>query len=126
MGATYNCKALYKVKVRPDPSTANATDQSLLAGQTFQISEIVPDRLDPTNTAKKWGHIFGGPYDGKYTALEYPSNPVPISTYTKIEPTPETDPIPDPVKEKIEELTVVYRYGDGTTETEDFIRKPVS
>lgn len=90
--ATYNCKTLYKVKVRPDASTANATDIAMPAGTTFQISEIVPDRLDPNNTAKKWGHIFGGVFDGLYTALEYPGNPIPISTYTKIETTPPTDP----------------------------------
>ena len=82
--ATYNCKALYKVKVRPDPSTANATEEWLLANELFQISEIVPDRLDPTNPLKKWGHIVGGAHDNKYTALEYPGNSVPISTYTPI------------------------------------------
>ena len=93
--ATYNCKTLYKVKVRPDPSTANATELAMSAGTTFRISEIVPDRNDPNNTAKKWGHIFGSDFDGLYTALEYPGNPVPISSYTKIESTPPAVLYPD-------------------------------
>jgi len=61
------------------------------AGTEFQISEIVPDKLDPNNPAKKWGHIFGGPHDGKYTALEYPGNPIPISSYDFISSDP---PVP--------------------------------
>ena len=95
--ATYNCKALYDVKVRTAPNTANTSTEKFLAGDTFQISEIVADSLDPTNTAKKWGHIFGGQFDGKYTALEYPSNPVPISSYTLItpDPTPTTPTFPE-------------------------------
>lgn len=93
MTAKYNCVALYNVKVRPDPSTANSTNLQLPAGEAFQISEIVPDRLDPANTAKKWGHIFGGRFDGLYTALEYPSNPIPISSYKLIDnTTPPVEP----------------------------------
>lgn len=107
--ATYNCKTLYKAKVRPDPSTANATDLAMPAGTTFQVSEIVPDRLDPFNTAKKWGHIIGGVFNGLYTALEYPGNPVPISSYTLIETTPPTEP---PVA-KYPDMLIVTPVVDG-------------
>ena len=117
MIAKYNCVALFNVKVRPDPSTANSTNLQLLAGEAFQISEIVPDRLDTTNAAKKWGHIFGGQFDGKYTALEYPSNPVPISSYTLIDNT--IPPVPSE-KVKIISLTVTANYADGSTETNEF------
>ena len=61
-------------------------------GTAFQIYEIVPDSLDPNNPAKKWGKIFGGVYDGKYTALEYPGNQSPISSYAIIDGTPPTPP----------------------------------
>jgi len=80
----YNCVANFDVKVRPTPDTANSTSDKILAGTTFQISEIVPDRLDPSNPSKKWGKILGGVYDGKYTALEYPNNTNPISSYTPV------------------------------------------
>lgn len=119
MAAKFNCVALYNVKVRPDPSTANSTNLQLLADETFQISEIVPDRLDPTNASKKWGHIFGGQFDGKYTALEYPSNPVPISSYTLIETPPVEPPVPGE-KVKILSLSVTANYEDGSSETNEF------
>ena len=106
--ATYNCKALYDVKVRTAPNTANTSTEKFLAGDTFQISEIVSDSLDPTNMAKKWGHIFGGKFDGKYTALEYPSNPVPISSYTPIV----TDPPPDTTPTFPESFTLVDPQGN--------------
>ncbi len=97
--ATHNCKARAAVKVREQPHTANASTKTLAINEKFQISAIVPDGLDPTNPNKKWGHIFGGRYDGLYTALEYPGNISPISTYEPIPGTsvPIPDPIPDPV-----------------------------
>lgn len=115
MEATYNCVARFDVKVRPTPDTANSTSLQIKAGTAFQISEIVPDRLDPTNTLKKWGHIFGGVYDGKYTALEYPNNSNPISTYTPIVVDPPGDGGGEPpVTPKIIGLTVIPHLEDGT------------
>jgi hypothetical protein len=109
--ATYNCKVMPTitngVKVRPDPSTANATDIKMSAGTSFQISEIVPDRLDPTNAAKKWGHIFGGIHDGKYVALEYPGNPIPICSYTAINATPQPTPDKFSVEFVLSELGLI-------------------
>lgn len=95
MVAKYNCVARFDVKVRPTPDTMNSTNDMITAGTSFQISEIVPDRIDPNNELKKWGKIFGGRYDGKYTALVYPNNSNPISTYTPItsEPPPPTGEI---------------------------------
>jgi hypothetical protein len=94
MAATYNCKARHDAKVRIHPNTNNITNPSvglILKDQTFQISAIVPDNSDPGNTAKKWGVIEGGQFHGKHTALEYPGNDNPISTYT---PIPGTTPPP--------------------------------
>lgn len=54
----------------------------------FQISEIVSDRIDPTNTLKKWGHIIGGVYDGKYVALEYTQTPSHLCDYVLIDTQP--------------------------------------
>ena len=93
MLATYNCVTRFDVKVRPTPDTLNTTSLKMLAGTSFQISEIVADRLDPNNSSKKWGHIIGGQYDGMYTALEYPNNSNPISTYTPIVVIPPSDEI---------------------------------
>lgn len=104
MTATYNCVARYKAKVRLAPNTNNTSTEYVLEGEHFQVSEIVPDSLDPTNIAKKWGHITGGMHDGKYTALEYPNNDNPISTYTPIEVVsePPTPPAPASPQVKIE------------------------
>lgn len=89
MSATYNCVTRATVKVRPEPNTANTTNITMPIGTSFQISAIVPDSLDLPNPAKKWGKIFGGAYNGMYTALEYPNNISPISTYTPIVDAPE-------------------------------------
>lgn len=96
--ATHNCKVLVSegVKVRPQPNTSNATNDKMSKDTLFQISAIVPDSLDPNNPNKKWGKIFGGVYDGKYTALEYPNNSIPISSYTPIENPTDPDPNPEP------------------------------
>lgn len=107
MEAKYNCVARYDVKVRPTPDTLNSTNEMILKGTAFQISEIVPDRLDPLNTAKKWGRIFGGQYHDKYTALEYPNNSNPISTYTPIQTTP-------PPTGEIVLTHVIEVYSDGS------------
>jgi len=88
--AKYNCVARFDVKIRPTPDTYNSTNIQFKAGTQFQVSEIVSDRVDPTNPFKKWGKIFGGEFDGMYTALEYPNNSNPISTYTLIQDTPPT------------------------------------
>lgn len=82
--ARYNCVARFDVKVRETPDTLNVTNTKILKGTSFQVSELVPDRLDPTNPNKVWGKIFGGQHNGKYTALEYPGNQNPLSTYTEI------------------------------------------
>lgn len=98
--ATHNCVVLVEkgVKVRNEPNTNNVSSMTMAWKTPFQISAIVPDSLDPNNPAKKWGKIFGGQYDGKYTALEYPSNPSPISSYTPIEnPTKPEEPEPSPI-----------------------------
>lgn len=108
MTAKYNCVARFDVKVRPNPDTLNTSNEKLLAGTSFQISEIVPDRLDPLNPNKKWGKIFGGQYDGKYTALEYPNNSNPISTYTPIETTP------PPTGGEVVLTHVIEVYSDGS------------
>lgn len=84
MTAKYNCVARFDVKVRDTPDTLNVSNSKIYKGTSFQVSELVPDRLDPTNSNKIWGKIFGGQYDGKYTALVYPGNDNPISTYTEI------------------------------------------
>ena len=99
--AKYNCVARSDVKVRLEPHTNNVSSEKFLKGESFQISDIVPDQLDPANTGKKWGWIIGGKYDGKYTALEYPNNISPISTYMLIEgePTPESPPDETPINE---------------------------
>ena len=118
--ATHNCKTRYDVKVRPQPSTANTADIKMLANTSFQISAIVPDNLDPNNTGKKWGVIFGGAYDGMYTALVYPGNSNPISTYTLIgnvpNPDPGGDPVPFPQNELIpDEFTLTTLKGTKAT-----------
>lgn len=105
--ATHNCEARFDVKVRPTPDTANVTDLKILKGTKFQISDIVPDRLDPSNPLKVWGKIFGGQYDGMYTALEYPNNSNPISTYTPI-----VDEIPD--DDEIYLTHTIEVYSDGS------------
>lgn len=92
MTAKYNCVARFDVKIRPTPDTYNSTILQFKAGTQFQVSEIVPDRVDPTNPYKKWGKIFGGQFDGMYTALEYPNNSNPISTYTLIQDSPPPTP----------------------------------
>lgn len=93
MTAKYNCTARYNVSVRPEPHTSNSPVGSIKAGETFQISAILPDGRDPLNYSKKWGEIYGGVHHGKFTALEYPGNPTPISTYEPIEsPDPEVPP----------------------------------
>jgi len=98
MTATHNCIVLASpsVKVRDFPNTGNISNTTMSKGTAFQISEILPDSLDPNNPAKKWGKIFGGVYNGKYTALEYPGNQSPISSHTVIDGTP-PPPNPDPV-----------------------------
>jgi len=88
MPATHDCVTRFEVKVRPTPDTSNVATQKMPPLTRFQISEIVPDRLDPSNSAKKWGKIFGGQFDGLYTALEYPGNSNPLSTYIPITVTP--------------------------------------
>lgn len=117
--ATYNCQVVASsgVKVRPDPSTANATNITMSMSTRFQISEIVPDRLDPDNAGKVWGHIFGGIHDGKYCALEYPGNPSPICTRELIE---DPEPPNPPVNQIADSFTVIYRFPDGSTETKDY------
>jgi len=97
MTATHNCIVLASpsVKVRDFPNTGNVSNTTMTKGTAFQISEIVPDSLDPNNPAKKWGKIFGGAHNGKYTALEYPGNQSPISSYVLIEG---TDPPSEPVQ----------------------------
>ena len=92
--AMYNCVARFDAKVRPTPDTLNTSTSKILKGESFQVSEIVPDRLDPNNPGKVWGKIFGGNFHGMYTALEYPNNSNPISTYTVIQNvTPPTEAI---------------------------------
>lgn len=103
--AKYDCVARYKAKVRPVPNTNNSTSEYVLQNEHFQISEIVPDSLDPTNAAKKWGHIYGGIHHDKYTALEYPGNDNPISTYTLI--------VVNPPPEKVLTHTITV-YSDGS------------
>jgi len=103
----YNCKVVVdSVKVRYIPNTANTSTVTMLRGTQFQISEIVPDSLDPTNTLKKWGHILGGVNDNKYTALEYPGNPSPISTYVEVID-PANPPVPPVVHVYPDMLEVV-------------------
>ena len=92
MEAKYNCITRFEVKVRPTPDTYNVSSLTMQAGTQFQVSEIVSDRVDPMNPNKKWGKIFGGKYDGMYTALEYPNNSNPISTYTLIQDNPPPTP----------------------------------
>lgn len=108
MEAKYDCVARYDVKVRPAPNTANTVTEKILAGTKFQVSEIVADSLDPLNYEKKWGRIFGGQHDGMYTALEYPNNSNPISTYTPITVTP-----PPPTGE-ITLTHTIEVYSDGS------------
>lgn len=110
--AKYNCVTRSTVKVRNAPNTANTATQSMPTGTSFQISDIVPDSLDPTNVNKKWGVIFGGQYNGLFTALEYPGNISPISTYTLIETTPPVDPAPVAFPQ-----SVVWEYVDSTGKT---------
>lgn len=96
MEASHNCKvvATNGVKVRPAPNTNNTSTATWPLGYTFQISEIVPDSIDPNNTGKKWGHIFGGSYDGLYVALEYTGTPSHLCDYTPIL-TPPPTPTPE-------------------------------
>lgn len=115
MEAKYNCVARFDVKVRVTPDTLNVSTEKLLAGQSFQISEIVPDRLDPNNSGKKWGHIYGGEFDGKYTALVYPNNDNPISIFTLIEE------VPPPSGEVVLTHTIeVYSDGSITIDGEPY------
>lgn len=107
----WNCKVLVtSVKVRDVPNTNNTSNLIMLKDTLFQVSEIVPDSLDPTNAGKKWGHILGGVYDGKYTALEYPNNASPISSYipdTVIPPAPTDPPIVHIYPDVLEVVPVV-------------------
>lgn len=107
MEAKYNCVARFDVKVRPTPDTLNTATEKLLAGESFQISEIVPDRLDPLNSAKKWGRIYGGKFHDLYTALEYPGNSNPISTYIPIT-------VPPPPSGEIYITHKIDVYSDGS------------
>ena len=109
MEAKYNCVARFDVKVRPTPDTLNFTNEKILAGTSFQISEIVSDRLDPLNPLKKWGRIFGGEFHEKYTALEYPKNSNPISTYTQIANT-----VPPPPVGEVIRTHVIEVFSDGS------------
>lgn len=101
----YNCVARFDAKVRATPDTNNVSNTKIFAGTAFQISDIVPDRLDPNNPAKKWGWIIGGQHDGKYTALEYPNNSNPISTYELI--SGENPPPPPIVGNEIDPMEIV-------------------
>ena len=83
----YDCKARFSAKIRSAPNTSNISVGSLAVGDTFQ-AEKVPDSLDPTNVSKIWGAIKTGRWAGYYTALEYPGNTNPISTYTPVVVTP--------------------------------------
>lgn len=83
----YDCTARFTAKVRPFPNTANTSVGSLAVGEKFQ-AEIVPDNLDPNNKSKIWGAIKSGRWAGYYTALEYPGNTNPISSYTPVVVTP--------------------------------------
>ena len=92
--AFYNCEvlALNGARVRPTPTTSNDPSGTFAFGTKFDISGKVADSNDPTNIYKVWGHIFGGPYDGLYTALEYPGNQNPISSSTSVVTPPPGDP----------------------------------
>lgn len=107
MPATYYCVTRFEVKVRPSPSTSNVATLKMPANTSFHISDIVPDALDPTNPAKKWGKIFGGQFDGMYTALEYPGNSNPLSTYTLI-------PITPPSGGEVKLTHTIEVYSDGS------------
>lgn len=91
--AQYDCTVVSTsgVKVRPDNSTSNNATKTLSFGARFQASELVPDRLDPTNASKLWAHIAGGTYDGQYCAVIY--NGTVICTYEAINPVPPPPPV---------------------------------
>lgn len=103
----YDCVARFDVKARPTPDTYNTATVTMKAGTHFQVSEIVADRLDPNNVNKKWGKIYGGANHGLYTALEYPNNAVPISTYTLIG-------APEPPSGEVHLVHTIEVFSDGS------------
>lgn len=90
--AAYDCKVTWKdgASVRPSNDTNNSGVGTLLQGTTFQASELVADRLDPTNVQKQWAKISGGAFDGKYVAVRYPASGVDAwrCTVTPVTPPP--------------------------------------
>jgi hypothetical protein len=110
MEAKYNVtvESADGVRVRPDPSTSNNSTKTLVKGTKFQASELVPDRLDPTNAGKLWAHIFGGIYDGQYSAVLYNGT---ICTYEDVVvvPQPPTDVITMDVNATLKVNDVVYK-----------------
>jgi len=60
--------------VREQANTGGVKVSTLLLGDTFKYSEIVPDSNDPTNPDKAWALISEGEWAGKYTAVKYPSS----------------------------------------------------
>lgn len=86
-------RARFDVKVRPQPNTANISNEVIKAGQTFLVYQLVPDSTDPTNPAKQWAQIADGQFAGKYTAIMYPNNSNPISEFLRYVEVPQ-DPTP--------------------------------